>query len=152
MIFAEHFFEHLERPLETGRFLSECLRVLEPGGVVRLVVPDAGLYLRLYAEPDWHGLVVTRPLRKQDDGYLDTWLNQTYATKMEMINAVFRQSGEHKFAYDAETLIATLREARFDKVIHQPFGVSASGQAPDSEKRRSESLYVEGIKCQRCRE
>jgi len=64
-IFADHFFEHMERPNQTDRFLSECLRVLEPGGIIRLVVPDAGLYLHKYCEPG-DGLTETRPLRKEN--------------------------------------------------------------------------------------
>jgi predicted SAM-dependent methyltransferase len=144
-IFAEHFFEHIERPKQTDRFLSECLRVLEPGGIIRLVVPDAGLYLHKYCEPGWDGFAETRPLRKEKGAYIDS-LKVPYATKMELINAVFRQFGEHRYAYDAETLIHTLSTAGFAQVTQQQFGVSKAGSCPDTEKRRSESLYVEGVK------
>ena len=33
MIYSEHFFEHLQHPRDTTRFLSEAFRLLEPGGV-----------------------------------------------------------------------------------------------------------------------
>jgi SAM-dependent methyltransferase len=145
-IFAEHFFEHIERPKQTDRFLSECLRVLEPGGIFRLVVPDAGLYLHKYCEPGWDGLAETRPLRKENGVYVDYWLEATYATKMEVINAVFRQFGQHRYAYDAETLIHTVSTAGFEQVAQQQFGVSKAETCPDTEERRSESLYVEGVK------
>jgi SAM-dependent methyltransferase len=145
-IFAEHFFEHIERPKQTDRFLSECLRVLEPGGIIRLVVPDAGLYLHKYCEPGWNGLAETRPLRKENGLYVDYYLNISYATKMEFINAVFRQFGEHRYAYDAETLIHTVSTAGFAQVTQQQFGVSQADTCPDTEVRRSESLYVEGVK------
>ena len=39
-IYSEHFFEHLEYPRDTGVFLAESLRVLEPGGIFRVGVPD----------------------------------------------------------------------------------------------------------------
>jgi hypothetical protein len=83
---------------------------LQPGGIVRLVVPDAGMYLRFYCEPGWQALVAARPLVKEGELYRDTWIGERYATKMEMINAVFRQSGKHRYAYDAETLLLTLRD------------------------------------------
>ncbi len=66
---------------------------------------------------------------------------------MELINEVFRQGIEHKYAYDADTLMMKLRDAGFGRVIHQSFGVSEAGHSPlDSPSRRAESLYVEGIK------
>lgn len=153
-IFAEHFFEHMERPNQTDRFLSECLRVLEPGGIIRLVVPDAGLYLHKYCEPGWDGLAETRPLRKENGAYFDYWPPlprhaahaAPYATKMEFINHVFRQFGDHRYAYDAETLIHTISTAGFEQVAQQQFGVSKAGSCPDTKEHRSESLYVEGVK------
>jgi predicted SAM-dependent methyltransferase len=144
-IFAEHMFEHLDSS-DGVRFLSECRRCLQPGGVVRIVVPDAGRYLQLYSG-DWAGLVPVRPLVAENDGYRDFWLPNVYRTKMELINEVFRQGAEHKYAYDAETLMLKFREAGFTNVIHQTYGVSASIEAPlDNINRSSESLYVEGIK------
>jgi SAM-dependent methyltransferase len=153
-VFAEHFFEHMERPNQTDRFLSECLRVLEPGGIIRLVVPDAGLYLHKYCEPGWDGLAETRPLRKENGAYFDYWpplprhaADATpYATKMEFINHVFRQFGDHRYAYDAETLIHTVSTAGFEQVAQQQFGVSKADSCPDTKEHRSESLYVEGVK------
>jgi hypothetical protein len=66
---------------------------------------------------------------------------------MELINAVFRQRYEHKYAYDEETLILIFREVGFSRVIAQAFGVSIDPEmAPDSEPRRTESLYLEAVK------
>jgi predicted SAM-dependent methyltransferase len=126
--------------------LRECLRCLQPGGIVRLVVPDAGMYLRFYCEPGWQALVAARPLVKEGELYRDTWIGERYATKMEMINAVFRQGGKHRYAYDAETLLLTLREAGFADAVCCLYGESRAGMSPDRIERRSESLYAEGIK------
>src|SRR5687768_7964318 len=38
---AEHFVEHLEPRDELPRFLEAAHRALEPGGVLRIIVPDA---------------------------------------------------------------------------------------------------------------
>src|SRR5215831_11977164 len=39
-IYSEHFLEHLDYPLHAEIFLKECYRVLEPGGVISIGVPD----------------------------------------------------------------------------------------------------------------
>jgi predicted SAM-dependent methyltransferase len=145
-IFAEHVFEHFD-PVTGAKFLSECYRCLRTGGgLVRIVVPDAGKYLQLYLG-DWSGLAAARPLIEEDGKYHDFWLQRVYRTKMELINEVFRQGTEHKYVYDADTLMMKLRDAGFLRVIHQSYGVTAGGETPlDTQARSGESLYVEAIK------
>jgi len=145
-IYSEHFFEHLDLKSEARPFLRECLRCLQPGGVLRIVVPDAGAYLRAYSGP-WEPLANMRPLYCTDSGWCDPWLGQVYQTKMQFMNAIFRQGYEHRYAYDAETLLLVMREAGFADGVVQQFGVSIDPKmAPDSNERRTESLYVEGIR------
>jgi SAM-dependent methyltransferase len=145
-IYSEHFFEHLDLETEARPFLRECLRCLQPKGVLRLVVPDVGAYLRAYSG-SWELLADMRPLDRIADGWRDRWLGWVYQTKMQFMNAIFRQRTEHKYAYDAETLVLVIREAGFVDVVVQQFGVSIDPQmAPDSNDRRTESLYVEAIK------
>lgn len=145
-IYSEHFFEHLDLYSEGYPFLRECLRCLMPGGVLRIVVPDAGAYLRAYTAP-WEVLAEMRPMDRAEDGWRDKWRSQSYQTKMQFINAIFRQGYEHKYAYDDETLVLVMREAGFAGIVVQPFGVSIDpNMAPDRNERRNESLYVEGIK------
>jgi len=147
VIFAEHVFEHFEYPTQSSVFLKECHRCLKRGGVVRIIVPDGGLYLSLYNSPTWEEIVRIRPLVSCEDGYKDGWLGTVYRTKMEFINAVFRQGVEHKFIYDSQTLEFHMKSCGFEEVQRQVFGISASPHPPlDSEARRLESLYVEGIK------
>jgi predicted SAM-dependent methyltransferase len=144
-IFAEHVFEHFDA-VTGSKFLSECKRCLRPGGIVRIVVPDAGRYLKLY-QGDWSGFVPVRPLVEENGQYRDFWLERVYRTKMEFINEVFRQGTEHKYAYDADTLMMKMRDAGFTRVIHQSYTVSAADGPPlDTQSRGGESLYVEGIK------
>jgi len=120
-VFCEHFFEHVDYDEEAPALLSECLRVLAPGGVIRIVVPDGGAYLRAYCEEGWDTLTRIRPLRP---GHVDGYYGTRYGSKMELVNAVFRQNTEHKFAYDAETLMALLRRCGFARVEQQAFGRS----------------------------
>lgn len=142
-IFAEHVFEHLD-PVTGAAFLRECRRCLQPGGVVRIVVPDAGKYLRLY-QGGWDELAAIRPLTEENGKYRDYWLGNLYRTKMEFINEVFRQGTEHKYAYDEETLMMKMREAAFKQVQLCSYGVTAASEPPlDSKARSSDSLYAEG--------
>ncbi len=144
MIFTEHFFEHIDYTEETPCFLSECRRVLKAGGVLRIVVPDAGRYLRAYAADGWEALTHLRGLRADQ---FDPYTGSIYRTKMELINEVFRQAYTHKFAYDAETLRQVLHDAGFARTIHQDFGRSELPELTiDLPARAHESLYVEGIK------
>lgn len=140
-IFSEHFFEHLDYTDEVPSFLAECLRVLRPGGVIRIVVPDAGKYLRAYCTEGWEDLTRLRGLHP---GGMDPWMGCAYHTKMELVNMVFRQGTEHKWAYDGETLCFLL--SYFGFVEPRPCAYRQS-QLPelaiDQDVRRSESLYVE---------
>ena len=146
-IFTEHFIEHLEFDGEVQNFIKECLRCLSDSGVLRISVPNAGEYLKLYANDDWDGISKRRPLVKEGNNYRDYWLDEKYSTKMQFINAVFRQGGEHKYAYDAETLIQLLRSIGFKSVNQTDFQKSSDpAMTPDSPKRRFESLYVEARK------
>jgi len=146
-IFTEHVVEHIEYGHDVEKFLGECLRCLEPNGVLRVIVPDAGIYLKLYCEDRWDEIMARRPLTQEGDSYRDYWLGESYSTKMEFINAVFRQNGEHRYAYDAETLIRLVKETGFATVRQMNFGESLyADMAPDTIERGPESLFIEAIK------
>lgn len=143
-IFCEHVLEHLHRKEETPIFLRECLRVLAPGGALRVIVPDCGRYLQAYAQQGWAALDT---LRGTDAAHRDPYFAVSYRTKMELVNMLFRQDGEHQYAYDAETLLLDLRDAGFGRVVEQRFGVSVDPRLLlDQPSRATESLYVEAIK------
>lgn len=56
-VYHSHILEHLN-PDQGERLINECFRVLRPGGILRIVVPDleriAGLYLETHARA-WDG-------------------------------------------------------------------------------------------------
>ncbi len=147
-IFCEHFFEHIHYTEEAPRFLSECYRVLQDGGVLRIIVPDAEKYLMAYAQGGWGAFQQIRPL---DAELRDRFFGWQYNTRMELVNHVFRQGQEHKFAYDFETLEFLLKRNGFHDVRRQEFGRSVmAGLCIDAEIRKAESLYVEAIKQADC--
>jgi SAM-dependent methyltransferase len=127
-VFHEHLLEHLSLAEGYG-LLRECARVLKPGGVLRLGVPDAGAYLRAYAGAgDFiHRLRPGRP------------------TALLAVQEVFYRHG-HRSAYDQETLQLLCRAAGFGRVEPRPFGQSRLHPAPDSPHRRAETLYMEAVK------
>jgi predicted SAM-dependent methyltransferase len=143
-IFCEHFLEHVDYTEEVPYFLAECHRVLEPGGTVRIVVPDFESYARAYASGDWTGL---EDLRALGEGREDPFVRGRYTTRMELLNVVFRQGFEHKYAYDFETLRVLLETFGFARIERTEFGLSLLPElALDQPARRSESLYVDAVK------
>lgn len=124
-VFHEHMLEHLS--YRSGLALSrECLRVLTPGGVLRVVVPDAA------QEISW---------------YLHDNPALTREAPTAMMGLADRLSGNgHVAMYDARTLVALLVAAGFSNLVESTYGESELDPCPDSEGRRVGSLYVEGVK------
>lgn len=136
---CEHFLEHLDYLEEAPFFLKSALKCLKTGGVLRIAVPDAELYLRTYVAGDkeeWAAI-----------GWDIDNLPAPFQTKMDVVNHVFRQGEEHSYAYDFETLERKLRETGFDRVIRQRFGESLDPELRDDlEVHRCYSLYVDAVK------
>lgn len=140
-IFAEHVFEHIDYREEAPRFLAEARRVLKDNGVLRIIVPDAEKYLRAYVKESWSDLISLRPLNPE---LKDHHFDFKYSTRMELVNVVFRQGNEHKFAYDFETLSLLLKRNGFQRVVKQKYGECIDTEVCiDLEIRASESLYVD---------
>jgi predicted SAM-dependent methyltransferase len=138
-IHCEHFFEHLDHGVERAEFLTECLRCLEDGGILRIVVPDGELFVHAYLSEGWSGFC---QIAAEGD-----CPENDFATKMEALNHVFVQGYEHYGAYDTETLTRVLHAAGFRKVTRQSFG---TGSFPDGcidrPRHRRYSLYIEAEK------
>jgi SAM-dependent methyltransferase len=126
-VFHEHLLEHVPL-LAVPTFLQECRRVLQPGGIIRVGVPDAGRYIEDIARPA--GVIESlRPGRP---------------TPLMALAEVAYCYG-HRWLWDGPTLCAALEEAGFTTVSTRAFGQSAIEPAPDSASRAPETVYVEGI-------
>lgn len=132
-IFSEHVIEHLPKS-DGERLLSECYRALQPGGVVRLSTPDAGRYLKSYA----NGGEFLRHLN----------FSQPIETPLDRVNLMMRENGQHLWVYDIASISAALKRAGFSAALEQTFGVSRHPRmcGIDSEARAFESLYVDAVK------
>ncbi|MGH7720959.1 MAG: class I SAM-dependent methyltransferase [Gemmatimonadaceae bacterium] len=131
VIYSEHFFEHLEYPDEVGRVLGESLRVLRPGGLFSVGVPDTAWPVTAYVTGDEEYF---RSARAHRHRYPCT-------TRMHDLNYHFRQGSEHKYSYDEETLAEVLRNAGFVSVAARQWD-----PAMDAPERRLGTLYMDGRK------
>lgn len=123
-VFSSHFVEHLSRT-QAATLLKECHRVLRPGGVVRISVPDLeyawDLYRRGEAERMLHD-------------YFFTDSNTSFS--------------HHRYAYNFELMKKALSEAGFDRIERCEY---RRGRTPDLEvldNRGEYSLFVEASKAE----
>jgi predicted SAM-dependent methyltransferase len=146
-IYTEHFFEHLDYPnvldsmgwdLETDNnrsealeFVRECRRVLVPGGVLDIVVPDAEGLIAEYVVRHQVGFPKHHPW----------WGPKWCDTPMHCVNYLFRQGREHKYAYDEETLMRVLESAGFVTVTRRTFDATR-----DAANHAIGSLCVTAVK------
>ena len=127
-IYSEHFLEHI--PVQDGvRFLTECRRSLQTGGVVRIGMPCVKGVTYQYYDKTW----AQQPWL-QKHGY--SWIK----TRAEYINICFRDWG-HQWLYDFEELERRLREAGFGRIERVAWGES---NYPELRKRetRDETLLI----------
>src|SRR5215472_16518883 len=130
-IFTEHCLEHI--PYNAGlAVLRDFHRMLEPGGVARIVVPDGELYCRYYVRA-LSGETVEWPYREDNK------------LPMYYVNRIMHDHG-HQFIYDFDSLREAMLAAGFREVHRQSFGQGSDPKLlVELEHRAVESLYVEGI-------
>jgi predicted SAM-dependent methyltransferase len=143
-IFSEHCLEHVTFE-NAAKVLRDCHRMLRPGGTIRILVPDGGLYLNLYQRAK-AGESVEFPY-VDDVGPRDLLEDSRFGfTPMMAVNRIFR-GYEHLFAYDGETMGRLLLQAGFRDIEQTSFRVGRF--APllvDSDVSAAQTLYMEAIK------
>jgi len=152
-VFLAHLFEHLYKRTQAPRLLREIYRVLAPGGVARIVVPDAECYLRAYLEHDQAFFEMQRRV-------WPSWAPRA-RTHLEAILGYLgadegpRRFGGHKYGYDFPTLKVLLEEAEFRAIVRSTYMGSAhaclrvdhtSRVAAANVDGRYASLFVEACK------
>ena len=132
-IYSSHTFEHFTYA-EACAVARECFRVLRPGGVLRIVVPDLGIMVRDYladtADPLASHRFVSRLLLT--------------ATVRDIVHS----GAHHKQMFDARSLVYLLNEVGFGAPEVTSFGNSRIAEIAkiELESRRAESLYVEATR------
>ncbi|MGH8488241.1 MAG: class I SAM-dependent methyltransferase [Gammaproteobacteria bacterium] len=129
-IYSEHFIEHISLD-RARRLLAECLRVLRPGGIIRLSTPDLRKLIASYQA----GSV---------SAFRDVGWNP--ATPCQMVNEGMRLWG-HAFVYDADELEAVLRAAGFRQMQREGWRTSEHPELRSLECRPfHDELIVEATK------
>jgi predicted SAM-dependent methyltransferase len=136
-VYSSHVWEHLTNPHGLQLF-KESYRVLGPGGVFRIALPNQELMCKFYLERNWAHIRrffdQTAPFPGVPEGEL------TYA---EYFDEAIYQQGEHVAFYDAERTVRVLKSVGFKDVRETEY---AEGLDPDDELRRIGSFYVQAVR------
>jgi len=135
VLYSSHMLEHLDQR-EALKFLSEAMRVLQPGGIIRLAVPDLRRMITDYETDSKADRLVSRT-------QLAHTRPQTILQKLRWLFVADRS--HHRWMYDAESLALLLAKVGFTHVLVQPAGTTAISNPGDLNlrEREDESLYVE---------
>jgi predicted SAM-dependent methyltransferase len=128
LIYSEHFLEHLNYPRDITHLLSECYRVLEPGGIHSFGVPDGEMVLRYYIMREDADMAQAQLLENP------SWCR----TQMDHVNYCMRQNGEHRWYYDEETMRLLLEGVGFVEIQRREFDSKL-----DQEVRRVGTMYMQ---------
>lgn len=119
-VYSSHTFEHLTYS-EAAAVLKESYRVIKPGGVIRIIVPDLeqmidGYILNKKNIPD-------QAARKlfNDSLYFEIPIPDSL---MGMLKFYFKKKNNHAFLYDKEGLKYQLTQAGFTDIRSCSFGES----------------------------
>jgi predicted SAM-dependent methyltransferase len=109
-IYASHFLEHLSRQ-GAGRFLQEARRLLRPGGILRIVVPDLAAIVDSYCSARACGDPHAADLLFEDLWVVDKGLER-YPSWFRPLKA-FLRTDVHRWMYDEASLRALIEETGF---------------------------------------
>ena len=125
-IYADNVIEHLT--LSANRFMfREAIRVLQPGGRIRMVTPDIGTLTSRYLQ-GWQG---NRELRQEllDEGYL-------VEHPVDLLRFAFQDDGHSSgYLWDLESLSVELGSAGFEEIRNLPLGVTEDPLFVDLDER-----------------
>jgi predicted SAM-dependent methyltransferase len=132
-IYTAHMLEHLY-PDELDNLLRECVRVLKPGGGMRIVVPSLASAIAAYCQ--------------NKDRWFDSWPIACESRGGQFSNFIFC-AGQHRTAFDFDYLAEVLRKAGFRRIEPSNEGESLifGNKVPRHEKREDlqHSLFVEAF-------
>ena len=166
-VYHSHVLEHIDRDAVPG-FFSEIMRVLRPGGVHRVVVPDLERYARDYLDSLERGLddaqaraahdasvsqMILQMVRREASGTSHQAPLQRRLENLLLGDA--RKRGEtHMWMWDRVNLPEALARAGFYDVRVLDWQTSqipdwnelGLDKGPDGDEYKPESLYVEALR------
>jgi len=137
VLYSSHMIEHLDRN-EVVDFLDEAFRVLVPGGILRIAVPDIKKYVEQYNQM----------------GDADTFIKSTHlcVNRARTFRQRFRLSWvgtrHHQWMYDGNSLVRLVEKNGFVNAEIMPAGSTKinNHQPLNLQERASNSVYVEAEK------
>lgn len=124
--FSEHVLEHLY-PNQAAYLMVEVLRVLKPGGVFRVIVPDIKIAIKYYNN-----------VKDFSDGISRSGCEAIWDVS---------QNYEHKSLWDSQWLNFNLKKNGFSDSEEYQFKISQNQDLLlDREDRKMNSIYIEAIK------
>lgn len=137
VLYSCHMIEHLSRA-QAKLFLQEAQRILLPGGIIRLAVPDLDKLVQRYLETG------------DADEFMETsLLSQSVPENLPGRLALLLAGPRgHLWMYDERSLCRLLGEHGFTEVAAVPPGRTRIPEPGDLnlEEKVSESVYVEAVK------
>ncbi len=146
-IYSEHTLEHL-KIAKVPFFLGECLRVLQPGGIFRVTVPDLKLLATKYVNNDqaFFAPYLDEYKKYREEGNYKYWLVRSPAGILNTLGTKY--FFHHRWFYDYETIRLCAEEIGFRQALHQSYGQSEARILGDMDQkmRKHETVYVDLIK------
>lgn len=130
MIYSSHFLEHLTYREGQG-FLDECMRVMKPGAIFSICLPNARMFIEAYMNED----------SLDPDEFLGYDKAYNHTTRIDFVNYIAYMDGHHKYMFDEENICHILKAKGFHQVHPRSFNPEL-----DSGIRDIESIYAEAIR------
>lgn len=127
-VYASHVLEHLYRE-EGQQLIRECFRVLSPGGIVRIVVPDIKTIVREYQGERPFGELAPRerslpPADLLNERLLMRWPSPSKRHFLYRIYESWQDFHSHKWMYDEQSLTSLLCSVGFVDVQSRTYAES----------------------------
>jgi predicted SAM-dependent methyltransferase len=136
-VYASHVFEHLYRE-EGQQLVRESFRVLVPGGIIRIVVPDLRDAVREYLgeRPFGEHSPAEKALSPADlfnQRLLMRWPSPSKRFPLYRLYEAWQDFHSHKWMYDEQSLGSLIRSVGFVDVARRNYGESQIQDVVDVE-------------------
>lgn len=137
VVYSSHTLEHFNKQ-QGLHFLKECYRILQPGGIMRIIVPDLNPIVQRYLKQEITADNFVDLLEVSYDNSHENLIKKIIAPLIKF---------PHKCMYDTNTLLRIMSVVGFACQSKQPFDseIFDINQIELSE-RTVDAVIVEGIK------